>query len=132
MRKKKKRKRKRIGISLLFASALFATLSNYAGDKKASPAAYALIGGTVFQQAGYALPGALVALIPESNAGQTSGKRMQTQSDARGEFVFRVAPGPQRYTIRVSAKNYEPQEKPAAIENSERIDVTFQLLPESK
>jgi len=134
---RKKRKKRRIGISLLFLLAAVVPLAANGGDKKTAEL-YALVGGTVFQESGFALPNAVVTLFPEPQAGDSpaKAKKMQAASDERGEFVFRVPAGAVHYTIRiaarVAAKNYQTQEKSVAVEREERVDVTFQLQPESK
>lgn len=131
---RKKRKKRRIGISLLFLLAAVIPQGADAGDKKANAESYALVGGSVFQESGFALPNALITLTPEPQAGDSAAKakKMQAISDARGEFVFRVQADAKRYTIRAAAKSYQTQEKSVKVEGQGRVDVTFQLQPESK
>jgi len=131
---RKKRKKRRIGISLLFLLAAVIPQGADAGDKKANAESYASVGGSVFQESGFALPNALITLTPEPQAGDSAAKakKIQAISDARGEFVFRVQADAQRYTIRVAAKSYQTQEKSVKVEGEGRVDVTFQLQPESK
>ena len=57
---------------------------------------------------------------------------MEAVSDARGEFVFRVPPGPTHYTVTVHAKGYQSQRKTVSVQDQERVEVTFQLERESK
>ena len=58
---------------------------------------------------------------------------MQAVSDARGEFMFRVPPGPACTTpSSVAAKGYQSLRKSVAVEDQERVEVTFQLDRESK
>ena len=60
-------------------------------------------------------------------------KKMQTISDARGEFVFRVPTGPMRYIDHgVPPRATEANGNPHGPEGEEHIEVTFQLEPESK
>jgi hypothetical protein len=131
---RKKRKKRRIGISLLLLLAAVTPRGANAGDKKTVAGPYAMVGGTVFQESGFALPNALVTLFSEPQAGGSAAKAKKTQaiSDARGEFVFRVPAGAMRYTIRVAAKSFQTQEKSVTVAREERIDVTFQLQSESK
>lgn len=131
---RKKRKKRRIGISLLFWLAAVIPLGVFAGDKKTSAQPYAVVGGTVFQESGFALPNAVITLSPEPQVGDSAikAKKMQAISDARGEFVFRVPASLLRYTLRVAAKSHQTQEKSVTVEREERVDVTFQLQPESK
>ena len=104
--KKKRKPKKRIGTSLLlFSSLLLAAFLPSAAGAKKKPAldTYAIVSGTVFDGSGYALPDADVSLAPESESGDKA-KPMETVSSARGEFVFRVPPGPMRYSVAVAAK----------------------------
>jgi len=133
--RKKKRKKRKIGISLVLFLAALSPLGLNAGDKKTQPESYALVGGSVFQDSGFALPNATVTLSQEPRAdgsGSIKLKKLQAISDARGEFVFRVPATALRYTLRVAAKGYQTQEKLVSVESEGRIDVTFQLQPESK
>jgi hypothetical protein len=132
MRTKKKRK-KRIGISLvLLVAGLFPTAA--AAKKKPALDTYAVVSGTVFQESGYALPDAAVTLVAEPAPGGAAVKaqKMEAVSDTRGEFIFRVPPGPMNYAIVVAAKGYRSLRKPVAVEGQERVEVTFQLERESK
>jgi hypothetical protein len=130
---RKKRKKRRIGISLLFLLAAVIPLGANAGDKTTAES-YALVGGTVFRESGFALPNAAITLIPEPQAGDSAAKakKMQAASDARGEFVFRVPASAMHYTLKVEAKRFQTREKSVTVAREERIDVTFQLQPESK
>jgi hypothetical protein len=140
MKKKKKRKpkKKRIGtnLTLLAALLLVAFLPSAAAAKK-KPAldTYALVSGSVFEESGYALPDADVILTPEAQPDKPPRDKtttLQTVSDARGEFVFRVPPGPMHYSVTVSGKGYQSQQKSINIEDQERVEVTFQMERESK
>jgi hypothetical protein len=135
--KKKRKPKKRIGTSLLFFSALLliAFLPSAAAKKKPSLDTYAIVSGTVFDGNGYALPDANLTLAPESETGPAHGdktKPMETVSSARGEFAFRVPPGPMRYSVAVAAKGYQSQQKSVSVQDQERVEVTFQLDRESK
>ncbi len=133
MRKRRKRRKKRIGISLLLLAAAF-TLPAL-GEKKKAAEAYFLIAGTVFQENGFALPNADVVLIPDPppDAPRIKIKKVQTVSDSRGEFAFRIPTAAMHYIIKVSAKGFQSGEKPVTVEGQEgRLDVTFQLHEESK
>jgi hypothetical protein len=131
--KKKRKPKKRIGTSLLLFSALLliAFLPSAVAKKKPSLDTYAIVSGTVFDGSGYALPDANVTLAPESESGDKT-KPMETVSSARGEFVFRVPPGPMRYSVAVAAKGYQSQQKTVSVQDQERVEVTFQLDRESK
>jgi hypothetical protein len=127
------KRRKKSGASL--ALLLLASILPVAGaKKKAVPEGYALVSGSVFQENGYALANADVTLIPDPqpDSAALKLKKIQAVSDARGEFVFRVPPASMRYIVRVAAKGFQNAEKPVDVQGEERVEVTFQLPPESK
>jgi len=132
-RTKRKRRKNRTGISLILW--LAANLPLAAAAEKKAPESYALVAGTVFQESGYALPGADVTLVPDPLPGAPSAKgakKMHALSNARGEFIFRVAAGPARFKMSAAAKGFQTQEKSVQIQSDERVDVTFQLPSQSK
>src|ERR1700730_11371761 len=124
--KKKRNPRKRIGTSLLFFSALLsiAFLPSAAAKKKPALDTYAIVSGTVLDGSGYALPDANVTLAQEKESGDKA-KTLETGSSVRGEFVFRVPPGPMRYSVAAAAKGYQSQQKAVSIQDQERVEVTF-------
>ena len=131
------KRKKRSGTKFAAAVALLAAIlppAAWAEKKKLAPAASALVSGTVFQESGYALPEAEVVLTPEPqpDSPRVKVKKLETVSDARGEFVFRVPAAAMRYTVSVTAKGYQAQQKPVNVQGEERVDVTFQLQAESK
>jgi Carboxypeptidase regulatory-like domain len=119
----KRKNKKKIGISLLILAAVLVPVASAA--KKKQPEVYAVISGSVFQESGFALPGAPATLVAE-------GQKMETASDARGEFIFRVPPGPRQYSLTVGAKGYQNLRKSVSVQAEERVEVTFQLERESK
>jgi hypothetical protein len=127
--KKKRKLRKRIGISLALLLVAFHPPAA-APKKKPALDTYAVVSGSVFEGNGYALPGADVILAPEAQTQKT--KPVEIVSDARGEFVIRVPPGPMHYTVSVGAKGFKSQRKTVNVEDQERVEVTFQLERESK
>ena len=118
---------KRIAL-LTVALPLFLAAVSLAGDKK--PAAYAVVGGTVFRDPGYALPDAKVVLL--RRAEPKPKKLQESVTNYRGEFSFRVPPVEAAYVVRASLKGYMPEEKEAKISGEEHIDVNLVLSPESK
>ena len=130
MMKTKRRRKKRTGTSLVVLLAAFLPLAA-APKKKPLPENYAIISGSVFQDDGYALPGADVTLAPESESGRNA-KPVQAVSDSRGEFVVRVPPDAMRYSITVHAKGYQSTQKSVEVTGEQRVEVTFQLERESK
>jgi len=129
MKKKKRKPRKRIGTSLALLLVAFFPLAA-APKKKPVLDTYAVVSGSVFDDRGYALPGADVVVAPEVQP--TKANTMEMVSDARGEFVVRVPPGPMHYIATVHAKGYQVQRKTVGVEDQERVEVTFQLERESK
>jgi hypothetical protein len=105
-----------------------------APKKKPALDIYAIVGGSVFDDRGYALADANVTLAAEAQPGISAGKAkpLESVSDARGEFVFRVPPGPTQYTVTVAAKGYRSQRKSVSVQDQERVEVTFQMERESK
>lgn len=95
---------------------------------------YALIAGTVFRQSGFVLPGAEITVTARpTDAAARKGKfkRATTVADGRGEFAVRVPVEPMRYLVTVRARGFRPQEKLVEIEGDQRVDLFFQLQPES-
>jgi len=123
---------RRIGSSLVLLAALL--LAAFAAEKRKTVEPYALVAGTVFREPGFALPGAVVTVVPKPEEGQTQVKikKLQAVSDARGEFALRVPPVAMRYTVRVTAKGYQSAEKEVSVRGEERTDATFELRLESK
>lgn len=132
---KRKKKLRKIGTSLACIIALSVVgLGPLAGAPRKKPPleTYAVISGTVFQESGYALPDAAVSLLPQASGAPAKSERMEAVSSERGEFTFRVPPGPANYIVKVSAKGYNTQQKTVAVQDQEREEVTFQLQRESK
>ena len=126
---RRKKRKKRIGISVLSVLVLFGgCVAALAGEeKKGREKPFAVVGGTVFREPGFALPGAEV-LIEAASPG-SKFKRQKAVSDARGEFAFRVPPGEATYKLTARARGHEVQEKTASVTSEEHLDVFFQLKP---
>lgn len=104
-------------------------LSAFAEKKKGTPAEYAIVGGTVFQESGIAQPGVKVVLASKDQP----GKKLQEQiSSPRGEFAFRVPPGPAVYVVTASLKGFDPASKEVPIEAQEQVHKSLLLVPTSK
>jgi hypothetical protein len=67
---------------------------------------------------------------PAPEAPRSKTKKMQTVSDARGEFAVRLPAANVRYVIKVSAKGFRSEEKSVTVQGEDRLDVTFQLHQE--
>ena len=93
--------------------------------KKPSAPAYALIFGNVFDPGDRLFAGAEVKIRRENER----RPRWETRSDARGEFAVRLPAGPGRYVLTLRAKGYADELKTFAVENDERIDLSFRLRP---
>jgi len=116
--KMKRKKRSGVSLALLFLIPLLPAPA----AKKSKPESYSLVAGTVFRESGYALPQAEITLIPDPQPDSTPAKerRLEAYSDAM------------HYILKVAAKGFQPAQKPVVIQGEERVDVTFQLQPESK
>jgi hypothetical protein len=104
-------------------------LSAVPGASLQKNGAYAVIAGTVFHDNGFSLAGAAVTL---SRKDAPKAKGMQSVSDSRGEFAFRVSPVPAAYVVKASLKGYQPAEKEVSVAGEERVEVTLSLPTESK
>jgi hypothetical protein len=120
-----------LGSRILFLC-LLCTLGAAASGKKKASEPYALVGGTVFREPGFALPGAQVTLSVAGEPGEPNIKKLTAISDSRGEFVFRVPISARRYLVQVTHKGYSAQQKELAVEGEQRVDATFTLSPESQ
>ncbi len=117
--------------SVLLTAAACCLAAEKPSRKAAEPAA--LIAVSVFREPGFALPGAEIVLSSAPDGKDASKvKKAKGTTDARGEFVFHMPPGPAVYQLSVSAKGLKPQEKQVRVEGEERVDVTFMLEQESK
>jgi hypothetical protein len=110
--------------------------------KKPALDTYAMVSVSVFDDGGYALAGANLTLAPEGQSSSSADsspdkakgkiKPMEAVSGERGEYVFRVPPGPMHYMVTANAKGYQSQRKSVSVEDQERVEVTFQLERQSK
>lgn len=117
----------------LMAAALWGcALLLSAADRNDAP--HAVVAGTVFRENGFSLPGATVTLAVKQSPGvtKTKAKKLQSGSDGRGEFAFRVPPGAATYVVRASLRGFQTVEKEVSVSGEERVDVTLVLPAESK
>ena len=75
------------------------------------------------------MPGATVTLAVKD---APKVKKLQSVSDPRGEFAFRVPPQPAVYVVRAALKGFQSAEKETSVNGEERVEVTLTLIPESK
>lgn len=125
---------RRTGSSALLFLALLAAGAGAADKKPKAQESYAIVGGTVFRESGYALRGAEVTIAPDPQPGQSAVKIRNSKavSDGRGEFAFRVPVTAMRYTVEAHMKGFEDQRKSVDIEGEQRVDVTLVLPAVSK
>ena len=98
--------------------------------QKTADAPYSVIAGTVFQDSGLALPGAEVAIDPEASQKPKPKIRIKRlQANSRGEFAFRLPPGPAKYVVRAKGPGFQEDEKTVPVAGDERVDVFFTLKP---
>ncbi|MBK5291946.1 MAG: carboxypeptidase regulatory-like domain-containing protein [Acidobacteriia bacterium] len=93
--------------------------------KEKKTEAKTLLSGSVFREPGFALRGASVVV-----SSTESGKKKQewkTLTDARGEFVLRVAAGPASYNVVVSAVGFQSEQKPVTLAGEENAELSFLL-----
>lgn len=116
-------------LALMMTTALLGCASMLgAADKNDAP--HAVVAGTVFRENGFSLPGATVTLVVKD--ANKKAKKLQSVSDSRGEFAFRVPPGAATYVVRASTKGFQAVEKEASVSGEERVEVTLMLPAESK
>ena len=117
----------RTKLCVLFSFLAFLTAVQAQKDGKSEP--YAIVRGSVFQESGRAQPGAKVVLSPRDQP----GKKLQEQtSSPRGEFSFRVPPGPAFYVLTATMKGFETASKEVELVAQEQINKTLLLVPASK
>jgi hypothetical protein len=123
-----RRKLRPTSLFLLWAAWFSAhSLPAQANKQKSQP--QAVIAGTVFRDPGFAQSGASVVLALKSNP----AKKVQQQiSSPRGEFVFRVPPGPTTYLITATLKGFQAAHQEIEIQGEEQVNATLLLVPESK
>ena len=122
------RRKSRSGLFLLLL-ALFGAHSLPAQGTKQKAEPYAIVAGTVFRDPGFAQPGASVVLALKS----APNRKLQQQiSSPRGEFSFRVPPGPQTYLVTATLKGFQTAREEIEIQDQEQNNATLLLVPESK
>lgn len=85
--------------------------------------------GTVFRDPGFALPGAAVTLEKKDQPGK---RLQQAATNFRGEFAFRVPPGPASYVVIAALKGFKDTRQELEIAGEEQVNATLVLIPESK
>ena len=130
MKMKTTKRTTKSSLAILFACLAFGSVvqtQKVQAQKKQEP--YAIVSGSVFLDSGVAQAGAKVVLSPRDQP----GKKFQEQtSSPRGEFSFRVPPGPTLYVLTATMKGFEPASKEVEIVAQEQIHKTLLLVPASK
>ncbi len=116
-------------VVVAIAGGLFLPAMGHGEEKKTA----SVIAGTVFREPGFALPGAVVTLEElEPPAKGKRGKPQKISSDAHGEFAFRLPPVETKFKLTAVAKGFAAQTKETATVPGVRVDVFFELKPESR
>ena len=115
-------------IRACFISVLLGTLV-CTGQVPKKDAPHATLAGTVFRDPGFAQPGATVVV---SRRQEPEKKLQQAVSDRRGEFAFRVPPGPASYVLTATLKGFKRDRQEFDVSGEEQINATLLLVPESK
>ncbi len=116
-------------VLLAIAGGLHLPAMGFAEEKKT----VSVIAGTIFREPGFALSGAVVTL--EEADPPAKGKRTRPQkvsTDAHGEFTFRLPASETKFKVTAVAKGFGTQTKEAATVSGVRVDVFFELKPESR
>ena len=90
---------------------------------------HATLAGTVFRDPGFAQAGATVVLARKEAPNK---KVQQVLTDRRGEYAFRVPPGPAVYIVSATLKGFKPARQEFQVAGEEQINATLLLIPESK
>lgn len=128
-----KTKTRKTGSPLLVLLAIAGGFGLPAMDLAEDKKTVSVIAGTVFREPGFALSGAVVTL--EEADPPTKGKRTKPQkvsTDAHGEFAFRLPASETKFKVTAVAKGFGSQTKEAVTGPGVRVDVFFELKPESR
>jgi hypothetical protein len=97
---------------------------------KETPAAFALIAGTIYRPPGFALSGVQVKLVPDSSEVENVKlKKAEAVTDARGEFAVRVPPVPAKWRVDVKVDGYRPEQRSVSVTGEQRVDLSIILEP---
>ena len=129
-----KTKTRKTGSPLLVLLAIAGGLGLPAGPARGEEKKTAsVVAGTVFREPGFALPGAVVTLEEtEPLSKSRRSKPQKVSSDAHGEFAFRLPPSEAKFKLTAAAKGFRSETKEAAAAPGVRVDVFFELKPESR
>ena len=117
----------------LVAGLLLLAIAAWCGERPNSQGGYAIVAGTIFRDPGFALPHAEVTVTLKAAAdGVKRIKPQKALTNGRGEFAFRVPPGPAEYQVAVKAEGFESVEETVRIDTLERVDRYITLKPVSK
>jgi len=90
-----------------------------------------VIDGAVFDDRGYLVPGARVAIerIPYESE-EVQKLKSEQPANAAGEFAFRLPAVPARYRLTASMKGFRDESITVDVGGNERRHVSIQLEPE--
>lgn len=128
-RTKTKNSRTLFAAALLSAALSFSVLPSPGQNTKAKNQPHATLAGTVFRDPGFAQAGATVTIARKE---QPDKKLQQQTTSPRGEFAFRVPPGPASYVVTATLKGFKPDRQDFDVSGEEQINATMLLVPESK
>ena len=114
-------------LTLVLAVCTLVVVSPAQSRRKDAP--HATLAGTVFRDPGFAQPGALVVVSLKSAPDKPIQKLI---TDRRGDFAFRVPPGPASYYLTATLKGFKRARDSFDISGEEQINATLLLIPESK
>jgi hypothetical protein len=125
----RRRSKSAVSLFLLLPALLLARSLKAQGAKQKAAEPYAIVAETVFRDPGFAQVGASVVLALKS----APAKKLQHQiSSPRGEFSFRVPPGPNAYLVTATLKGFKTAREEVEIQGQEQINASLLLIPESK
>ena len=108
---------------ILLAGALPPQLAASASDDKKPPEGTALLYGTVFSRAGFAVRGATVRVRHKDD----KKPKWKARTNRRGEFAIRLPRASGDYEVTVSAKGLQKETREFTITLEEKFNLYFRL-----
>jgi hypothetical protein len=118
------------GLVVLLAAAMVCAGQDKSASKTKRAEPHAVVAGTVFRDPGFAQGGATVTLTRKDDP--KAKKLQEIVTSPRGEFTFRVPPGPAVYVVLATLKGFRPARQEVEISGEEQVNETLLLIPESK
>jgi hypothetical protein len=114
-----------VALSCLAAGAIAGQPAAAAQDSSSSHARIFVIFSTVFNDQGFALPGAR-ARVRRSDQKKYKWEGM---SDHQGEVAFRVPPGAE-YELLIEARGFKPETRKVDARDDNQADLTIRMSPQ--